>query len=55
MQILLQTHIVHVDKELPLTDPFFAMEDKSNINDRVLPTPLAQKSKTSPAEHPACP
>ena len=29
-----------VDKELLLIDPFFAMEDESNINDRVLPMPM---------------
>ena len=35
--------MAEVDEGLPLTDPFFAMEDESNINDRVLPKPLAQE------------
>ena len=30
-----------VDEEQSLTDPFFAMEDKSNINDWVVPLPIA--------------
>ena len=37
-QVYQQDTMAGVDEEyLPLTDPFFALEDESNINDRVLP------------------
>ena len=42
-----------VDEEQSLTDPFFAIEDKSNINDWVLPLPLAVAQESSPHQETA--
>ena len=45
-----------VDEEyLPLTKPFFASEDESNINDRALPTPMNQPPSPLVAQEEARP
>ena len=42
-----------LDKEHPLTDPFFAMEDERNINNRVLPTAMDTPPPPSVAQEEA--